>query len=320
MGGIIDSVFDAVGMVADPVFDAAQPIVDAAEKVADKVVPYVPQIGFGAMMGNAIGGGLQNYGGTSGDYLSNELVDATTSGSEIPSGLSDFLNAEGGGNYIYGGIGNAPTSGSTPWFNPAPTGLSSGSSYANTLKGLMQAGTGLYAANQQSQSARDAAAQSGDAAKYATYMQNKMYDQNRADWEPWRQVGVSSLAKLASGNVLPQDPGYQFRFGEGQKAMERSAAARGGLQSGSALKAAQRYGQDFASNEYGNAFNRLASMANLGQTANQTNQSSGSTYAGNVGNLAMINAATQGNAGMVGANSRASAYQGIGNLLGQWWR
>lgn len=52
------------------------------------------------------------------------------------------------------------------------------------------------------------------------------------------------------------DPGYAFRFAEGQKAIERSAAARGGLQSGSALKAAARFGQDLGSQEYQNAFNR----------------------------------------------------------------
>jgi hypothetical protein len=53
-----------------------------------------------------------------------------------------------------------------------------------------------------------------------------------------------------------QDPGYAFRLSEGQKAIERSAAARGGLQSGSALKAAARFGQDLGSQEYKNAFSR----------------------------------------------------------------
>lgn len=53
-----------------------------------------------------------------------------------------------------------------------------------------------------------------------------------------------------------QDPGYAFRMSEGLKALDRTAAARGGLISGSALKAASRYGQDMASQEYQNAFNR----------------------------------------------------------------
>ena len=53
-----------------------------------------------------------------------------------------------------------------------------------------------------------------------------------------------------------QDPGYAFRMSEGLKALDRTAAARGGLISGGALKAASRYGQDMASQEYQNAFNR----------------------------------------------------------------
>jgi hypothetical protein len=55
---------------------------------------------------------------------------------------------------------------------------------------------------------------------------------------------------------LESDPGYQFRLSEGLKALDRQAAARGGLISGSALKASQRYGQDMASQEYGAAYGR----------------------------------------------------------------
>jgi len=52
------------------------------------------------------------------------------------------------------------------------------------------------------------------------------------------------------------DPGYAFRLSEGQKALERQAAARGGLISGSALKAASRFGQEMGSQEFQNAFAR----------------------------------------------------------------
>ena len=56
---------------------------------------------------------------------------------------------------------------------------------------------------------------------------------------------------------MEEDPGYAFRLAEGQKAIERSTAASRGLQSGSALKAAARYGQEMGSQEYNNAFNRF---------------------------------------------------------------
>lgn len=63
-------------------------------------------------------------------------------------------------------------------------------------------------------------------------------------------------AAMQRASSFETAPGYAFRKEEGQKGVENSAAARGGLLSGAALKAIQRYGQDFASNEYGNWFNQ----------------------------------------------------------------
>jgi hypothetical protein len=100
------------------------------------------------------------------------------------------------------------------------------------------------------------------------------------------------------------DPSYQFRLGEGMKALERNAAARGGLISGGALKAAQRYGQDYASQEFGNAYNRLAAMAGIGQTSST-----------NMGNAAGAFGANVGQNYMGAANARASGYVGGANAI-----
>jgi hypothetical protein len=62
---------------------------------------------------------------------------------------------------------------------------------------------------------------------------------------------------------MEEDPGYAFRVAEGQKAIERSTAASRGLQSGAALKAAARFGQEMGSQEYGNAFNRFMANKNF---------------------------------------------------------
>jgi hypothetical protein len=70
----------------------------------------------------------------------------------------------------------------------------------------------------------------------------------------------NTLFKEFNAKEMELDPGYAFRLAEGQKAIERSTAARGGLQSGAALKAAAEYGQAMGSQEYGNAYNRF--MAN----------------------------------------------------------
>jgi len=60
-----------------------------------------------------------------------------------------------------------------------------------------------------------------------------------------------------SASDFQADPGYAFRLSEGMKALDRTAASRGGLLSGATLKGAQRYGSDLASQEYGNAYNRF---------------------------------------------------------------
>ena len=68
----------------------------------------------------------------------------------------------------------------------------------------------------------------------------------------------NSLLQSFNETEMKADPGYAFRVAEGQKAIERSTAAKGGLQSGAALKAATRYGQEMGSQEYQNAYNRFA--------------------------------------------------------------
>ena len=149
-----------------------------------------------------------------------------------------------------------------------------------------------------------AKAQAG-AADRAAELQNQQFERQVELQEPWRQAGINALAKLQTGDVgLYQDPSYKFRLSEGLKALDRQAAARGGLISGGALKAAQRYGQDYASQEYGNAYNRLAALAGVGQTATNQLGQAGQTMAGNVGNLMTS-----------GAAARASGYVGGTNAL-----
>ena len=122
------------------------------------------------------------------------------------------------------------------------------------------------------------------------------------------------------------DPGYAFRQQQGQQQIDRQAAARGGLISGAALKATQRFGQDLASQEYQNAYNRfntdqtsrynkLASLAGIGQTANNALQAAGSNFANAMTSISANNADNQANAQLAGGNARMSGYTGIANAL-----
>jgi hypothetical protein len=103
-----------------------------------------------------------------------------------------------------------------------------------------------------------------------------------------------------------QSPGYQFRRDEGTRGLERSAAARGGAFSGNALRALAEFNSGLASNEFGNYFNQLASIAGIGQTA--TNQTAA---------YGAQNAANAGRNALAAGEARASGIIGQGNAIGQ---
>jgi hypothetical protein len=103
---------------------------------------------------------------------------------------------------------------------------------------------------------------------------NQGYDAAASTINPFYQAGtagLSQLQQLAMGQGVPEflatNPAYQFRQQEAQKALERSAAQRGGLLSGQFARALQERSQGLASEEFGNAFNRLSSVVGMGQQA-----------------------------------------------------
>ena len=170
-----------------------------------------------------------------------------------------------------------------------------------------------------SRAASGAAATQANAANRAADLQQQQYEQIRADQAPFREAGVNALGKLQGmADYKPfgmqqfqQDPGYAFRLSEGQKALDRQAAARGGLISGNALKAATQFGQNMGSQEYTNAFNRYQTerqatlapymtLAGFGTGANAANAQAGQNYATNAGNMITGGAAAQA-AGQVGS-------------------
>lgn len=173
--------------------------------------------------------------------------------------------------------------------------------------------------------AGDAASAQAEASDRAAQLQYQQFKESAALQEPWRKAGEQALNKLIplteyekfDMSKFEADPGYAFRLSEGQKALDRQAAARGGLISGSALKAATRYGQEMGSQEYTNAFNRyqsertarlapLQSLAGVGQTTAQQIGQTGQNYATAAGEA--IGAAGQ---------ARASGYVGQANAINQ---
>lgn len=209
---------------------------------------------------------------------------------------------------------------------------------AGAVKGA-QIGMGVDAlrvGDDQAAAAQQAAGTYAASADRASDIQRQIFERQVQLQEPFRQAGISALNRLVplSTEYKPfgqqqfqQDPGYAFRLSEGMKALDQQAAARGGLMSGNALRAAQQYGQQLGSQEYQNAFNRyqterqaqlnpLQSLAGVGQTSAQTIGDAGQQYASNVGNIGMSAGAAQGNALLAGAQARGSAYQGFGQTIG----
>lgn len=98
--------------------------------------------------------------------------------------------------------------------------------------------------------------------------QERMFNIARGDLAPYREFGAGALPRLNALSEDPsqitQTPGYQFRLNQGLDTLQNSAAARGGLLSGNALRAITDYGQNYASDEYQKEFARRFGLANMG--------------------------------------------------------
>ena len=217
---------------------------------------------------------------------------------------------------------------------------------------LLGAGAGLYgssrASKAQASAARDAANAQVQAAERAGQEQRAMFERQVELQAPFREAGLTAqnrlmtLLGLEGGQAgapdfgrysrdfsmadFEADPGYAFRLSEGMKALERSAASRGRLLSGETLKGIQRYGQESASQEYGNAYNRFYAMRNAQlnplQSITGQGQTSANTLTNAAGDLGKGLASaymSMGNAQAAGATgagqARASGYVGGANAL-----
>ena len=151
------------------------------------------------------------------------------------------------------------------------------------------------------------------AAQEANALQKYMYDTTRADYAPYREAGYTALNRLQNllqnPGQIRNEPGYQFQRNEGMRALNANAAARGMTYSGAQAKALQQYGNDYATNKLNESYNRLASIAGIGQQATGSVANAGQNYASGVGN----NLIGMGNANAAAALMRGSTYQ---NMLG----
>lgn len=223
--------------------------------------------------------------------------------------------------------------------------------------------TSIIGGHQQANAAKTAAQQQQEAAQKAIGVQQDATKTEQANEQPYVDAGQQSIGQLMKGlnngtfgvgstGTAPgtfsapslaearATPGYQFTLGQGLSAIDRGAAARGGLNTGRTLQAEQAYGSGLADSTYNDVFNRslgtyqanlqgyqanlqgqqqqynqVAGVANLGQGAISNINSLTQQGAGNIGNLMT----QQGNAqaaGTVGAaNANSAALTGVSNAV-----
>lgn len=184
---------------------------------------------------------------------------------------------------------------------------------------VVGAGASIYAANKSAGAVKQASQNS-------VQEQQREYDQARADNAPARTTGTSALndiAKLygldytdANGNTVKgsgksdfsgfmTSPDYSFALSQGQDAINRSAAAKGGLLSGAAVKAGTTYAEGLATQNFDNYVNHLQGVAGAGQAATNATTAAGTNMA-NANSQAILGA----------GNARASAYSDMGQTIG----
>lgn len=198
-----------------------------------------------------------------------------------------------------------------------------GSALLGFLGSQNQASAATNASNLQYQSTQDAAKQ-----------QREMFDILNAQQAPYREAGYGALNQI--NTMLPQltkqftsadlvanlDPSYKFMLEQGLGATGQAMNVGGG---GSNVDLArQKFAQEYAktgaqqaynnfTNQQSNIYNRLSSLAGIGQAAQTQSNTLGSNTANALSQLGIGGASALG-AGQVGAaNAMAGGYQNIGN-------
>jgi hypothetical protein len=185
--------------------------------------------------------------------------------------------------------------------------------------------------------AKSAAQTQANAADRAMAAELAMYEQSREDLAPYRELGYTALGDIESripyftsqfgDEQLRQylDPSMAFRQRLGTQATERLANVGGGALSGNTMRALNEFGQNLASTEYGNAFNRfqtergniyntLANIAGMGQGAVNTGVQAGQNFAAQQTGLLTGQAAALAGGQVGAANAYAGGLGQLGNM------
>lgn len=269
---------------------------------------------FAPGIGTALGAGL-GAGTAAAPIVGGGLIGAATgaiSGGGIKGALLGGLS---------GGVGGALNSGgasgllgkATGTFGPATPAQVASAGSTNAALSKLASGTGIRGALSSfgSGASTGGVGNLSSFVKPATSLFGGMQEQDTIDEakkamlaaqgkaasavNPYAEQGLQAQTQLTNNLAagfnpgdLASEKGYQFRLNQGLDAQNKSLAAQGMGQSGAALKAAQEYGQGFAQQEYGNAYDRWLQqnqqLAGVGGTGYNAANAVGNIY-GNQGQI-----------------------------------
>ena len=172
-------------------------------------------------------------------------------------------------------------------------------------------------------------------ANQALGLQKTALSSEQSNLQPYVNAGQTALSNLSgmqpfsapSAAEAAATPGYQFQLTQGLKALQNSAAARGGLLSSGTAQAINNYAQGTAASNYGNTYNRalqtyqtnfgnqmgIAGLgANTGTNLSSLQQNNANAGSGILGTSAQEEAQQVNNA----AAARASGYAATANIGG----
>lgn len=170
--------------------------------------------------------------------------------------------------------------------------------------------------------AKDAARAQQDAANMGIGEQRRQFDILQGNIQPYLEGGRFGLNRLMglleNPDSIQDSAAYRWRFDQGMKGLDRSAAARGGLFSGGHTTDLVNYGQGMASQEYDNQYNRLYNLATMGQNAAVGAGSLGQQNANAISGLYGQIGQAQAGSAINQANAWGNAFQGLAGIAGQY--
>jgi len=328
----------------------SQLVSEGAQDQLGSALGRVAMLGSGVAGG--VGGNMSNYGkifdaagnmvngtqaaasGLSGNDLIQQLVDGGMPYDQAVTQAQAWgVPGAGTAASMVGGAPAAKAGGTTDWTNYLTR--------PSVLGSIISGGAGLLGAGLQANAARQAAQGIADANITSNQLMARINEQNQARQEPFYQAGLSALPAYTQG-VMPggnlvrpfsvndflanKDPGQKYRTDMGLEAIESSAVAGGLGRSGKTYLDLMRAGQDYASQEYNNAYNRyvgnqatqrnaLASLTGFAPTASAAIQAGDMSYGSNAANLASNTANAMAGAGASRASSYGKVLEGIGQNI-----